>query len=177
MRLPIAVIIVACFSQAAEAAIMSKNTEFITVCADSKVTGLAWQSGAWVTTDFPLQRRMVEKVFTITDAVCDYEMQSKQPEYQDMLDADPTSSLGCYNIRDYGTNYNTLNTQVCFEKWSDAGALMRIDCSDSYEAMSLSPDGDFNRSNIAGATSDTSPGAARMPLRVATGTCIVSSQR
>src|SRR5579871_872602 len=99
MRLPAAVLLVACASHSVQAAITSADSTFSTVCADDQATGFQWQKGAWVWVSFPPEKQLVQRTLPLLDSVCQYEMSGKTAEYQDMIDSGLGFALGCYNIR------------------------------------------------------------------------------
>jgi hypothetical protein len=177
MRLSSALIMIACFAQAAGAAVTNKDLPFVTLCADKQTTGFDWKNGEWTATTFPPRKYVVEKVLPIADDVCAYEIVGKTKEYEDLLNIGPTFALGCYNIRSPEAIYRPIDTKVCFENWSEEGVLIRVDCSDSYASMSISPEGEFNRSSISAATGGSATDVPRGQLAVAVGTCTLTNQK
>jgi hypothetical protein len=114
------------------------------LCIEEQSTGFAWRGGNWIGVDFASSKFIVKKIDPVKGwGNCVLE----EPKDDTVNPNHPTLSR-CYNVREFGGEYNPLDSRFCTEFYSGEGdffKLTHIICTDGTRRLVFKPDGWFHR--------------------------------
>ena len=165
----------------AAGAIDAQHPYFMSVCTDDQATGFNWKSGGWRLAQFNPSSYIAEKRSPDVDMECVEAIANRMAaEDPARLNFEPYSfTYGCYNVRGYTAQFNSIFDRVCWEAWETVNGvkvLNRVDCNDGFEIISFAPTGNFNYARISSQITNDPPLDRKNSLIVSVGKCQVIPQ-
>lgn len=120
------------------------NQKFTALCTEKASTGFVWRNGRWKQVNFKTGNYIVKKMKT-TDCEANSENRRSIVKWDDSSRVNILK--GCYNTRNHGSNFISIDTKSCFESWEKVNnkfELKSIECDN----IAFIPNGNFLMSHI-----------------------------
>jgi hypothetical protein len=177
MRLSAASIAIACICQAAvaHAAVVGRETPFVSECTDQAANAFLWKNGQWVPVPyFPNLYHLDKRA-------------SSSPGCADILQAKSALSAtfdnyayGCYRITPLAQSTNP--PIACVERWSSGesdATLDHVTCAGDtpYHWIIFEPGGNFQYAQLNPDLGNAPPGDMKEPMIMSVGRCVIRSRQ